>query len=175
MDIWLLDPELRQLDTKDELLSGEPEKIEQSLPVNGVYLVLIREFFGEPGEYEISLDATGGTVLEIAGSISYSQTITGTLPAGKQVGWTFSGRVDEVINVIVSPVEADRDLVLVLQDPRGIPVATIDGSLAGVPEQLEAFRLTSDGRWMIIIQEFFNEGSRYQIQLFRQSIEDETL
>lgn len=172
MDIWLLDPELRQLATKDEFLSGETEKIEQSLPVNGQYLLLVREFFGEPGEYEVALDVSGGNILEIAGSISYSQTITGTLPAGKQVGWTFWGRFDEIVDIKLSPINGNRDLVIVLLDPTGNTATSIDSSLSGVQENLEGFRLTSEGQWMIVIQEFFNEGSDYELQLFRQVIEE---
>jgi len=172
MDIWLLDPELGQLATKDEFLSGESEIIEQSLPLNGQYLLLVREFFGEPGEYEVALEVSGGNILEIAGSISYSQTITGTLPPGKQVGWTFKGRVDEIVDINVSPVNSNRDLVIVLLDPTGYTATSVDGSLSGLPESLEAFRLTSDGQWMIVIQEFFNEGSDYELQLFRQVVEE---
>ncbi len=170
MDIWLLDPELRQLATKDEFLSGESEKIEQSLPVNGQYLLLVREFFGEPGDYEVALDVSGGNILEIAGSISYSQTITGTLPAGKQVGWTFWGQFDEIVNIKLSPINGNRDLVIILLDPIGNTATSVDSSLSGLPESLEGFRLTYEGQWMIVIQEFFNEGSDYELQLFRQVI-----
>ncbi len=172
MDLWLLDPELQQVATKDELLSGEPEKIEQVLPVNGRYLILVREFFGEPGEYEVSLDVRGGNILEIAGSITFSQTITGTLPAGKQTGWTFFGRVDELVDIYVTPLEPDRDIVLVLLDPNGNTAVSLDGSLAGIQEHLEAFRLASDGIWTIVIQEFFNDGCEYELQLLRVTTEN---
>jgi hypothetical protein len=72
----------------------------------------------------------------------------------------------------VGPENDNRDLVIVLLDPTGNTATSVDGSLSGLPESLEAFRLTSDGQWTIVIQEFFNEGSDYELQLFRQVIEE---
>jgi hypothetical protein len=37
-----------------------------------------------------------------------------------------------------------------------------------LPERLIAFTLPGDGDWTIIIQEFFNEGSNYELTLTKQ-------
>ncbi len=168
LDVWLLDPELNEVAIKDEFLSGESEKIEQMLPVDGQYLVLVREFFGESGEYEITLNLGGGDDVEIAGTLSYSQTVEGMFPAGKQAGWLFTGVQGDIVNVHVSTRNPERDLVIVLLDPNGAPVETVDATLSGLPERLVAFRLPVDGEWTILIQEFFNEGSEYELTLRRQ-------
>lgn len=168
LDIWLLDPELNEVAIKDEFLSGESEKIEQLLPMDGQYLVLVREFFGEAGEYEITLNLGGGDDIEIAGTLRYSQTVEGAFPTGKQAGWLFTGAQGDIVNVNVSTRNPERDLVIVLLDPGGAPAVTVDATLSGLPERLVAFRLPADGQWTILIQEFFNEGSDYELTLTQQ-------
>lgn len=168
LDIWLLDPDLNEVVTKDEFLAGEPEKIEEELPGDGQYLVLVREFFGEPGEYEIRLNSGTDDSLEIAGEIRFGEVVSGTLPAGRNVGWLFQGTAGQIINVVLTPMDANRDLVLVLLEPSGGTAESVDAALSGLPEQLASFRLTEDGAWMILIQEFFNEGADYELTLSRQ-------
>jgi hypothetical protein len=64
-------------------------------------------------------------------------------------------------------MDANRDLVLILVDPDGETAETVDTALSGLPEQISSFRLTEDGAWMILIQEFFNEGADYELALSR--------
>lgn len=173
LDIWLLDPDLQELVMRDEHLSGEFERIEYKLPVTGQYLILVREFFGEPGGYELSLNAGGVDELEIAGTIVYSETTTGILESGRRDAWSFTGETDDVVDIILSPLEADRDLILLLVDPAGNAAITVDAALADSPERLVAFRLTSSGEWKIVVKEFFNEGSDYELLITRRELDDQ--
>ncbi len=167
MDIWLLDPLVHRLAQKDENLSGEGEVIEMALPVDGLYAVMVREFFGEPGEYEISITAKGYDNLEEAGEIDYGQTVAGTLLPGKGAVWHFAGTANTAIELNLTPGDTRGDLVLILRDPNGEEVARIDLNLAGEPEQLRSFNITSDGDWTIVIKEFFDEGGPYELTLTR--------
>ena len=168
MDVWLLDPEAQTLVMVDDFLSGQPETIDFVLPANGRYIVLVREFFGEPGDYEISLQLNDESETVIGGIITYGETVTGTVEPGKRVEWTFSGQNGDVINVTLRPSNLSRDLVFSLVDPGGNIVLNVDSALAGLPERLIAYSLTADGEWVIVIQEFFNEGSDYELTLLRQ-------
>ncbi len=168
MEIWLLDPDLQQLVVKDDFLAGEPESIEYVLAADGKYLVLVQEFFGEPGDYEIILNTGGEDVLEIEGTLTYSQTVTGELGADERVGWAFNGEANEIINVVLAPIEEDRDLVIILLDPAGNPALTVDASLSGLPERLIAYQLEEGGQWTIVVQEFFSEPGGYELTLTKQ-------
>ncbi len=168
LDVWLLDPEAQPLATIDEFLSGQPETIDFVLPTNGQYIILVREFFGEPGDYEISLQLNDESETEVGGVIAYGETVSGTVQSGKRVEWTFSGQSGEVINVTVRPTSPSRDLVFSLIDPDGNIVVNVDSALSGFPERLIAFSLTADGDWTIVIQEFFNEDSDYELSLVKQ-------
>jgi hypothetical protein len=167
MDVWLLDPLLKELLMADEFLSGKSERIEFTLPVEGQFLILVREFFGEPGDYEISLDISGERLLEIAGPIVDGQPISGTLPAGTRLGWVFDGQAGDVIDVELIPLTAGRDVVLVLLNPAAVPVLTIDEGLSGAAELLDGYELPDTGQWTILVQEFFNEECQYELRLDR--------
>ncbi|MGH2537847.1 MAG: PPC domain-containing protein, partial [Candidatus Promineifilaceae bacterium] len=167
LEIWLLDPNLKEIAMQDEALSDEPEEIISSLPLDGQYLVLVREFFGEPGEYEVSLAISGENEVEIVGAISLDQTVSGSLPAGARQGWTFEGQAGESIRILLDPDEPGSDLVLALLDPAGATAVTVDAALSGQPEELAAFELTASGQWTILVQEFFNEGGDYRLTLAR--------
>ena len=92
----------------------------------------------------------------------------GEFPSGKQAGWLFTGIQGDIVNVNVSTRNPERDLVIVLLDPVGVAAVTVDATLSGLPERLVAFRLPADGQWTILIQEFFNEGSDYELTLTKQ-------
>lgn len=169
LDVWLLDPDAQPLATIDEFLSGQPETIDFVLPTNGLYIILIREFFGEPGDYEISLQLNDESETEVGGIITYGETVSGTVHSGKRVVWTFNGQDGDVIDVTLRPTSQSRDLVFSLVDPEGNIVLDVDSALSGLPERLVAYTLTADGQWMIVIQEFFNEDSDYELTLLRQA------
>lgn len=171
LDIWLLDPEAQTLIMVDDLLSGQPETIDFVLPTNGQYIIIVREFFGEPGGYEINLQLNDESETEFGGEISYGQTVTGTVQSGKRVEWSFNGQIGEIINITLRPISQSRDLVLSLIDPAGNIVMNVDSALAGLPERLIAFSLTAEGQWTIVIQEFFGEGSDYELTLLREGEE----
>jgi hypothetical protein len=170
LELWLLyanreTQQLEELVIEDEFLSGEGESIEYTLPGDGLYVAVVLEFFGEAGEYEISLLAESRSTLERAGDIGYGQTVTGTMAAGTRAAWSFNGRAGDVININLLSADRDSDFVIVLKDPAGNTAATVDDTLSGEAERLFAFALTADGTWQIIIQEFFDDGGQYELTL----------
>jgi len=173
LDLWLLGPDLQELVMIDEHLLGESEQITFNLPVSGQYLILVREFFGEAGDYEIYLNTEGVDPLEITGRIVYSDTVARYLEPIKRDAWTFTGEADDVIDIVLTPITEDRDMILILVDPAGNAVLSIDATVANSIERLVAFRLTSGGEWKIVVKEFFNEGSEYRLNLTRRELDDQ--
>jgi hypothetical protein len=168
LDIWLLDSEIQMLLMVDDFLSGQAETIDFVLPANDQYIILVREFFGEPGDYEITLQLNDESETEFGGVISYGETVSGTVQSGRRVEWTFSGQIGELINITLRPTSESRDLVLSLIDPAGNIVLNVDSALAGLPERLNAYSLSAEGEWTIVIQEFFGESSDYELTLMRE-------
>jgi hypothetical protein len=167
LELWLLDPEVNELVIKDDWLLGEPETIVYTLPVDGQYIILARDFFGQSGAYELSLTASGQNFVEPMGNLPFNEPVTGRLPEGKRASWTFNGRQNDRVTFELTPLTAASDLVITLLTPAGETAIIVDQGLTGVAERLPNFSLTQSGVWTIIVQEFFDGGGDYTLLLTR--------
>ncbi|MCP4427596.1 MAG: hypothetical protein GY803_24180 [Chloroflexi bacterium] len=167
LEVWLFDPDIQRLAAQDEFAAGDSEGIELTLPDDGQYLILVREFFGEAGGYEINLTAAPATAPTLAGRVNYGETISGELAPGEAVIWQFSGDQNDVIDIELSPANATQDVVFALQDPEGNIVLELDEALPGQSERLTSFTIMTDGQWGIVVKDFFDEGLAYSLTVQR--------
>ena len=167
LDVWLYDPDIQRLTAIDELAAGDTETIRQTLPRDGQYLILVREFFGAAGSYEISLSAVPATEPVFAGQVSYGETVAGTLAPEQMALWQFYGNEKDVIDIELTPGTAADDVVFELQDPSGSTVLAVDAVLAGQSETLNGFTITADGLWGVVVKDFFAEESAYSLTVKR--------
>lgn len=170
LEVWLLDSNVERLTAVDGALSGQPEYLSYPLLQDGQYLLLVRDFFGEPGGYEIRLTAVADDAnapLHV-GSISYGNMVQGALAPGQKVIWDFAGKQGDRLSFSVQPGSAQADLRLVLIDPSGQRLLEIDQAGAGQTEQFTGFTLTSDGQWGLLVEEFFGEPAGYSLLISQQ-------
>lgn len=167
LDIWLLDPNVERIAVADSVLAGETETLVRTLPSDGQYVVLVRDFFGEAGEYEIRLTATPATEPIYAGTLNYNETVAGTLTPGQASVWLFAAAGGDVIDINLAATDGESDLLLALQDPDGRTVLNVDAGLSGEPESVDAFVVPTAGNWGIVVKEFFDEGGAYELALER--------
>ncbi|MEZ4518987.1 MAG: hypothetical protein R3C44_19920, partial [Chloroflexota bacterium] len=167
LHIWLLDQDVHRIAAADEGLQGEPEVINHVLERNGQYIILIQDFNGEPGSYEIALSASPVATPESGGGLSYGDIIMGSVSPGASVVWFFNAAAGDVVDVTLHPTEAARDLILELQDPNGFTVLQVDQNSAGGMETIDDFIIPTDGQWRIMIREFFGDAAGYQLALER--------
>lgn len=165
LDIWLLDGNINRLAEQDANLTGEPETIEYVLPGDGQYIILVRDFFGESGRYEISLRANQVAAPDDAGTLTYGAEQASTLQPNQSVAWEFTAADGDVINIELIPADSNADLVLLLYDPAGNPVWSVDAAQAGAPEQINAYPIMGDGVWRIVVKEFYGEAAGYTLRL----------
>ena len=163
LKIWLLTPQLERLVITDDTLSGEIETIALTLPENGQYVLLVEEFYGSGGGYQISYVVIGNDLLEVGGTLLNGETVSDRLRAGKAALWFFDAVADDVVTISVTPATAQTDLVLVLRSPNGSPVITIDDAGPGGAELLDAYMLSSDGAWSVLVREFLDGGGGYTL------------
>ncbi len=166
-DVWLLDANLARVAAVDAFAAGEPETIELTLAADGQYVVLVRDFAGEPGDYEIALGAAPIATPENAGGLSYGDSIIGTIKPDTTVAWSFNAQAGDVIDVEATPGESSSDLVLHLQGPDGLTALAVDDASAGAAEAIRAFIVPTAGEWRVVLSEYFGQTATYRLSLAR--------
>lgn len=167
LEVWLFDPAIDRLAATDEFAAGDTETIEFTLPEEGQYLILIREFFGEAGDYEIELSATPAAAPELVGRINYGEPVNGTLAPQQMALWLFTGDEDDVLDFVLTPGSDSEDVVLTLQDPQGNTVLEVDDAPAGQSETITGFTIPNDGQWSLVVKSFFEEAGTYTLAVQR--------
>lgn len=165
LEVWLLDPTVERLDAQDVNGAGTPEQITHTLPQDGQYLILVTEFAGRTGAYEIALSAEEVRVPTSAGSLTYGEPVNGTLAQGQSVIWYFEAGQGDVIDVVLESDDPARDLLFYVEAPDGTRLTRVDAQDAGEPESLEMFSIPADGRWGIVVEEFFGDVTPYQLDV----------
>jgi hypothetical protein len=157
----------------DEGFSGESEELYGlSLEWSGDYTIIVEEFWGEAGSYELSVepgteDSGQGDTLDM-GTLAYGEVGTGTLPAGENLYhlWSFDGAAGDVISVLVEPQSADADLMVGLLDPDGnVLLELVDETGSDESEQISAYELPVTGSFTIIVTEYWDEYAEYELTL----------
>jgi hypothetical protein len=167
LDIWLLDPAIERIGAADEFLAGQTERIEYHISEDGQYIVLVQEYNGQAGEYEISLQTAPLATPESAGALSYGDRVMGIVQQGGASAWSFNAQQGDVVDLGVQPLDAHSDLIVTLQGPDGAAVIEVDEKPAGEPELLLSFTISTSGPWQVVIREFFGEGGGYELGLQR--------
>ncbi|MCB9421497.1 MAG: hypothetical protein H6667_16960 [Ardenticatenaceae bacterium] len=167
LEVWLFDPAIERLTARDEFAAGDTETLEFTLPQEGQYLILVREFFGEAGSYEIELSATPATVPEFAGRLSYDEPVDGTLAPQQMALWLFTADEADALNFTLTPGSDSEDMVLILQDPQGNTVIEVDDEPAGQSETISGFIIPADGQWSLVVKSFFEEAGTYSLLIQR--------
>ena len=104
---------------------------------------------------------------DVAGLLRYGETVTETLAAEQSVIWQFWGDVDDVVEIKLTPLEEDDDLLFILQDPAANTILEVDAALAGGSEQAAGFTIPVEGRWGLVIKEFFGDEGAYTLTINR--------
>jgi hypothetical protein len=165
-----MDPVLELVDAEDFLLiavddtlGGGTEEISNfELSYSGEFTIRVKDFYDEGGSYLLTLEQ--GELVETAGgSIDFGETVEGSLEAGQQAIWTFSGVEDQAVTIILQPDE-NSDMALELQDADGAVLDLSDEGFSGEEERIEG-TLPADGVYQILVEEYWGEESTYELTL----------
>lgn len=167
LDVWLLDGEVNRLTEVNATQAGEPETVSMVLPADGQHIILVHDVVGTAGRYTIQLTANPAAAPSEGGSLRYGDVITGALLPGQRTIWYFDAAEGDAIDISLTPAEAQMDVLFYLYDPRGQHALDVDMAGTGAAETLQDFRIPVNGRWGVVVQEFFNEGGGYTLTLNR--------
>lgn len=167
LDVWLLDPRFERVVAVDEFTAGGSETVELTLADDGQYVVLVRDFNGEPGDYEIVLGAAPAATPRSAGSLDYGGVVISAVPPGAAEAWTFNAAAGDIIDIEARPGDTRGDLVMNLRGPDGMSALQVDDNSAGGVETIRAFAVPVAGPWQIVLSEFFGDRAGYHLRLER--------
>jgi hypothetical protein len=163
LELWLLTDAVERLAARDKYGMGEAESIELSLPVTGDYIILVQDFYGQPGRYELRLRAKSVRSPDHGGTLGFGQPVRSSLAPAQTVVWFFEVKAGDLLDITLTPANERSDLAFVLQNPAGQTVIEVDEALGGSSEQLRRFAIDRDGRWRIVVREFFDEAATYEL------------
>ncbi len=163
LELWLLTDAVERLAVRDKYGPGEAESIELSLPTTGDYLILVQDFYGEPGRYALRLRAKSAQPPDYAGMVSYGRPVQGSLEPAQVVAWSFRAQAGDIVDITLLPTDGRSDLAFMLQNPAGQTVLEVDEALGGGSEQLRQFAIDTTGQWRIVVREFFDEPATYEL------------
>lgn len=163
LELWLLTTNIERLAARDKYGLGEAESIDLSLPATGDYIILVQDFYGQSGNYELRLQAKTSRPPDYAGMLNYGEVVQGTLAPAQAVFWLFEATAGQVVDITLQPTNSRSDLTFVLQNPAGQTVLEVDEALGGSVEELRRFAIDTDGSWRIVVREFFDEAAPYEL------------
>ncbi len=181
--IQLVDPAGTTLVDLDDARSGEPEDLlDYELPADGEYTVVVREYFGEPGGYELELiggEAPVGMItppgaIEM-GEISIGERFEEPLGAEEEHVWFLAAEGGELVSIVLEPGEG-LDLILTVYAPDGTAlVDEQDSAFTDEAEEVDGLLLYEAGTYLIVVQEYYGEAGDYSVAVdhFEQSAESE--
>ncbi len=157
------------LDTEIDESFGLEELRGFTLPASGNYTISVRGFAGAVGDYEITL-AEAGSLSGTADSISYGETLAGSVLSQEGSAWSFEGNGGDFVDITVFPIDPsedeDFDLVVDVLDSSGFSLldeGPIDDSFD--TEFIRTLRLPEDDIYTIVVTGFEDEFGDYDIAL----------
>jgi hypothetical protein len=132
------------------------EAVEAELETGGVPVSVTRPDSGTAaGDYLPDLDAVQ------QGSINLGQTVEGTLDVDESHAWIFSDG-PAVIDILVE-ADPELDAILELYGPDNELIERVDRAFTGGDELLSGVEIPDDGRYTIVVRDFFDEGGGYTL------------
>ena len=166
LELWLLDEAIDRVASQDNFLQNENELIDVTLPRDGQYLILVRDFNGAPGNYEIRLSALPVATPVAMGVLTFDSPVSGVLEPKQSIVYYFDGVQNETIRLDLATETTTSDFALTLLAPNGRAYLRVDDGQAGQPESY-TLTLPENGRWGVILSEFFDEGGSYTLSVSR--------
>ncbi len=152
----------------------ETETIEGlALPTTGDYIIVIRGFAGSVGDYELTIAETGTAVIPDEdttatgdGDLSLGETGTGAFTDGTEtISWTFSGSSGDLVDIFVTPLDEDLDVVVDILDSSGISLLDEPTDASYDAEYVPLVFLPEDGLYEIVITSFNGIPGNYEVDV----------
>ncbi len=140
-----------------------------ALPADGSYTIAIRGFAGGTGDYELTLAESGAGGGAAEGSISYGDTLFGSVLSAEGSTWTFLGEAGDFVDITVAPYDdgdVDFDVTVDVLDANGVSLfdtGPVDKSYD--TESIRVLPLPDSGLYTIVVAGYEGTVGDYDITL----------
>ncbi len=163
----LFGPDGELLGAVDSAFTIGEERLEfVEIPDDQEYIIVVRDFFEEGGDYALSVIAVTPEDLEAIdqGSLTDGQPEQSTLDDVEVHSWTFTIDAPAVVNITLTP-DSDLDGLLGLFDPDNRLITIADDGLAGDEERIEELSLDNLGEYTVVVAGYSFGGGSYSLLL----------
>ncbi len=157
----------REIILQDDDSAGELNAIIENfaLPADDTYTIEVTTAYGDGGgEYRLTLvgaaldDAAVGSATVSGDMIEIGDTVTGNLPLGESLDYTFVGEAGDEVTIELVSDQLTFDPYLELRSADGDVLAEDDDSAGGLNALIEDFELPEDGEYRIVVRTFARAG-----------------
>jgi len=163
----LYGPDGELLGAVDSAFTVGEERLEfTEIPDDQEYIIVVRDFFEEGGDYTLSVIAVTPEDLDAIdqGSLTDGQPVQSTLEDVEVHSWTFTIDTPAVVNITLTS-GSDLDGLLVLFDPDNRLITIADDGLAGDEERIEELPLDDLGEYTVVVAGYSFGGGSYSLLL----------
>ena len=99
------------------------------------------------------------------GTISVGESVAGSLAEEESHSWALEARGGEIVNILVTPLDDEMDLVVTVLGAGGTMYGYYDDSATDEPEEILGLELDSAGETIIRIEEFWGTAGSYTLEI----------
>jgi hypothetical protein len=141
-------------ETRDTYLDLFDSRIESfELPTNGTYTIQVNDYFGDSGDFELTI-TFANTVASLSDG---ALVIEGTVPVEDSFGQTFTANEGDIVTITAHATDDDLDPILTLLDENGQILAdnddhdSEDTSLNRYDAQIAQFAIPATGSYQVLV------------------------
>ncbi|MFN8373472.1 MAG: pre-peptidase C-terminal domain-containing protein [Anaerolineae bacterium] len=138
------------------------------LPEDGTYTIEVDEYFGDPGDFELTINFATSITEALSGPLE----IEGNVPANGRFEQVFTANEGDVVTITVrADSNSDLDPILRLLDAGGETIAenddhaSEDTSLSRYDSQIAAFTIPANGRYLVVVTGFGTSSGDFRLTI----------
>ena len=142
-----------------------------TVAATGDYYVVLTGFGGSSGDYALTVTEAGassssGETFASSGSLVYGERVQSSVVAGDTAKWSFAAVAGDVLNIVITPLDDDLDVVVDVVDAAGnsiLPSGEVDESFDA--EEIVGQVITADGNYIIVVRGFADATGNFELSL----------
>ena len=127
------------------------------IPVTGTYTITVSALAGGSGDYALRLDALP--------TVTYGETLTGTVTEGNVSAMLFRGRSGDVVDIVVTEARDSLDAVVAVTDLNGNLLTRGEVDRTYAVETIRGLSISADGLYFIRVRGFAGSSGDFAVAL----------